>query len=123
MRKEKCDMTVFEKINTEMQKDPANKYLEIIGHYVLDRCVDEACEKKASDEKKTLAGTMQEILKEAGRKKQGNVAVLLPADVFGTVDKYFGFATDVAAQAAAMSGAAPAPKPAAGNIVDLSSFF
>lgn len=116
-------MTVFEKINTEMQKDPANKYLEIIGHYVLDRCVDEACEKKASDEKKTLAGTMQEILKEAGRKKQGNVAVLLPADVFGTVDKYFGFATDVAAQAAAMSGAAPAPKPAAGNIVDLSSFF
>ena len=115
-------MDVFEKINAEMQKEPANKYMEIIGHYVLDRCTDETCAAKAADEKKTLKGAMAEIMKEAGKHQHGNVAVLMPADVFGTVDKYFGFKTDEAAQVAAMSGAAPAPKPA-GNVIDLASFF
>ena len=115
-------MDVFEKINAEMQKDPANKYLEIIGHYVLDRCTEESCAAKAAEEKKTLGGAMQKILKEAGKRQNGNVAVMLPADVFGTVDKYFGFKTDEAAQAAAMSASTPAPKPA-GNVIDLASFF
>ena len=31
----------IEKINAEMQKDPSDRYMEIIGHYIIDRC-DEA---------------------------------------------------------------------------------
>ena len=115
-------MDVFEKINAEMQKDPQNKYLEIIGHYVLDRCADEKDTAKVADEKKTLAGAMEKIMQKARSQQKGNVAVLLPADVFGVVDTYFGFASDEAAQMAAMTGAAPAPKPA-GNVIDLASFF
>ena len=31
----------IEKINAEMQKDPSDRYMEIVGHYIIDRC-DEA---------------------------------------------------------------------------------
>lgn len=31
----------IEKINAAMQKDPDNRYMEIVGHYIIDRCVDE----------------------------------------------------------------------------------
>lgn len=30
------------KINAEMQKDPDNTYLEIVGHYIIDRCAEPA---------------------------------------------------------------------------------
>lgn len=33
------------KINAEMQKDPQNPYLEIVGTYVIDRCGEENTER------------------------------------------------------------------------------
>lgn len=30
------------KINEEMQKDPNNRYLEILGQYIIDRCSEKA---------------------------------------------------------------------------------
>ena len=117
-------MNVFEKINKSMQKEPNNKYMEIIGHYVLDRCTDENDAAKVMDEKKTLEGAMSAIVAAASKKKRGSVAVLLPAEVFGEVDKYFGFKTDEHAQTAAMMGEQPAPaKAKSGKVIDLSDFF
>lgn len=82
----------IEKINAEMQKDPSNHYVEIIGHYIIDRC-DEALAAKIA-EGKTLKGAMTAVEQRARNVKTGNVAVLTPGEVFDEVDKYFGLTTD-----------------------------
>lgn len=107
-------MNAIEKINAEMQKNPDDLYTEIIGHYIIDRCLDASVASKVAAEGKTLKGAMDAIYEKAKKAKKGNVAVLLPSDVFGTVDQYFGIATDVEAQQKAMmpggGSAAPVPK-------------
>lgn len=90
------------KINAEMQKDPQNLYMEIIGHYVIDRSAEEADAVCVLADKKTLAGAMDSVMKVARAKAQGNTAVLLPDEVFDTVDKYFGLSKSAKARAAAM---------------------
>lgn len=63
-------MSAIEKINTEMQKRPDDLYMEIIGHYIIDRCgADEACEKKASAEGKTLTGAVTAVRNAAQKKR------------------------------------------------------
>lgn len=124
--------TAIEKINAEMQKNPADRYTEIVGHYVIDRCMDEAAAARVAEKDKTLKGAMAAVREKARKAQSGSVAVLLPADVFGAVDKYFGLPTDLSAQQAAMgsvSGAAPAPaqpvrpEPPAKANIDLTDFF
>lgn len=97
------------KINAEMQKDPSNRYMEILGHYIIDRCDEALAAKIASG--KTLKGAMAAVVKKAQGVKQGNVATLTPGEVFGEVDKYFGLSTDDAAQWRAL-GLTPAGAPA-----------
>lgn len=120
----------IEKINAEMQKNPSDPYTEIIGHYVIDRCMDEAFAAKVCADKKTLKGAMEAVKGRAKKTASGGVAVLLPCHVFDEVDKYFGLPTDLAAQQKAMlaaSGAAPAqpspPAPPARVKFDLEDFF
>ena len=55
----------IEKINAEMQKDPADQYMEIVGHYVIDRCADEAVAAKVMGKKKTLRGAMDAVMERA----------------------------------------------------------
>ncbi len=100
-------MTAIERINAEMQKKPDDRYTEIVGQYVIDRCAAPEEEKKVTEDK-TLKGAMEAVYGLAQKKKQGNMAVLTPADVFGEVDKYFGFTTDEAAQWKAVGLTAPA---------------
>lgn len=105
-------MGAVEKINQEMQKRPDDPYVEIIGHYIIDRCgLDADCERKAAEEKKTLEGAMKAVQEAAKKKAVNGCAVLTPDAVFGEVDKYFGFAADELAQARAMRsiGAVSAP--------------
>lgn len=90
----------IEKINAEMQKDPGNRYMEIIGHYIIDRC-DEALAAKIAGGK-TLKDAMEAVVRKAKTLKRGNTAVLTPGEVFGEVDKYFGLSADTAAQWRAM---------------------
>lgn len=118
----------IEKINAEMQKDPANRYMEIIGHYVIDRC-DEALAAKIAGGK-TLKDAMEAVVRKAQKAKRGNVAVLDPSEVFGEVDRFFGLATDTAAQWKALGlPSAAAPSPAEAPVqhvsvdVDLDSFL
>ena len=52
---------------------------------------------------------MKAVLDEARKAKNGNVAVLTPSKVFGEVDKYFNFATDLKAQQKALAAAGGGP--------------
>ncbi len=104
-------MRAIEKINDEMQKTPDDEYVEIIGHYVIDRCLDPACETRAAAAGKTLKGAMDAVLSLAKQKKRGSCAVLVPSQVFGEVDRYFGFAQDLSAQRKAIEGAFAGSQP------------
>lgn len=101
----------IEKINAEMQKAPSDRYLEILGHYVIDRC-DEALAAKIAGGK-TLKDAMTAVERKASANRGGlRVVPMTPDEVFGEVDKYFGLPTDTAAQWRAMGlppAAAPAP--------------
>lgn len=84
------------KINAEMQKEPSDRYLEIIGHYLIDRC-DEALAAKIKGGK-TLKGAMEAVVKNAKQVQKHGVAPQTAYEVFGEVDEYFGLPTDEAAQ-------------------------
>lgn len=111
-------MTAVERINSEMQKNHDDRYTEIVGQYVIDRCAAPEEEKKVTD-KMTLKGAMEAVHELAKKRKNSNhfffgpsVAVLTPGEVFGEVDRYFGFTTDEAAQWRAVGMTAPAVKAA-----------
>lgn len=120
-------MDAIEKINTEMQKSPDDAYMEVIGQYIIDRCADPACRQKVEPAEKTLQGAMKAVMDVAETKKKGRVAVLVPSQVFGAVDTYFGFPQDLAAQREAIEGAfggtASARPKTDGNILKLEDFF
>lgn len=112
------------KINAEMQKDPDNQYIEILGHYIIDRCTDDITAAKVAAEGKTLTGAMDKIMRKARAVKKGNVGVLSHSVVFGTVDEYFGLKTDEQAQINAMTSAMGTPKPQKpGVALDLADFL
>lgn len=90
------------KINTEMQKDPQNLYMEIIGHYVIDRTAEEDAAACVLAHKKTLAGAMESVVERARKKQRGNAAVLMPDEVFDAVDAYFGLHKSMKTREAAM---------------------
>lgn len=94
----------IQKINAEMQKNPTDPYTEIIGHYIIDRCGDDATAALILKDGKTLDGAMKAVTGVASKAKHGNVAVLTPAQVFGAVDRYFSMATDLKAQQKALAG-------------------
>ena len=101
------------KINAEMQKNPADVYTEIIGHYIIDRCTDDITAAKVAEDGKTLKGAMLQVSAAARKKAKNNTAVLLPAEVFDIVDQYFGIAKDEAIRQRTIQGVAPAPVPTA----------
>lgn len=88
------------KINDEMQKDPTNTYLEIIGHYLIDRCVDETVAAAILTTGKTLNGAMAAVTNAAQKQAKGNKAVLKDRDILNIVDTYFKLPHSEAAQEA-----------------------
>lgn len=123
------NMQAIEKINTEMQKNPTDQYTEIVGQYIIDRCTSDPDGALVAKEGKTLAGAMTAVMERAKKAKHGNYAVLLPAQVFGAVDEYFGMQTDEEAQERAMMAACgathtPVAPPAAKKVaLDLADFL
>lgn len=112
----------IEKLNAEMQKDAGDRYLEIIGHYVIDRCDGAVAAGVAAG--KTLKGAMDAVMARAKKaKRRGIVAVLTPEEMFGEVDRYFGLAPDTAAQWRALGMSPAHPAPPAGGVIDLADFF
>lgn len=94
----------IEKINGEMQKNASDPYTEIIGHYIVDRCLDDDAAGLVMKKDKSLSGAMQAVMGKAQKARQGNAAVLTPAEVFGAVDRYFGFSPDLSAQWKTLNG-------------------
>ena len=85
----------IKKINTEVQKDPKNRHMELVGEHIIDQITTEAAAEAVLQEKKSLAGAMQKIQTEAGRQKHGNCAVIEDSEEYGWAREYFGL-TEVA---------------------------
>ena len=99
-------MGAIEKINTEMQKRPDDLYMEILGHYLIDRAsLSDKDEAAIGGDGRSLAGAMGAVRNEAHRHKSGAVAVLLPDQVVKVVDTYFGLDPDPRAWIKALEGA------------------
>ncbi|MDR0905283.1 MAG: PcfK-like family protein [Oscillospiraceae bacterium] len=92
------------KINGEMQADAENRYLEIVGQYIIDRVRDEAAAGRVLDGAKSLDGACKAIEDLARKNKRGRVGVVSDTECFAAVDTYFGF------------GAAPAEKRRAARV-------
>ena len=140
-------MTAIEKINGEMQKQPDSVYLEIVGHYLIDRAgAEPAVAAAIMAEGRSLGKAWGAVSAMAGKKKKGNVAVLTPTEVFAEVDKHFGIPPNPAAWMAALvdcgyaeqshevAGAtsasgvganpqAPSATPGKGKVLSLDDFF
>lgn len=80
------------KLKGEMNSSQANSYVTIIGGFLLRYIeVNPHDSEKILDDKKTIAGSLNEMMKVAKGKKQGNFAVLTDAEGYEIVGKYFGF--------------------------------
>jgi hypothetical protein len=86
----------IEKINAKMQKSPDDKYLEVVGEYIIDRVHDQRTAEAVLAEGKTLSGACDAIRAEARKNAKssilsGTVGVIRDDEAFKIVDKYFGF--------------------------------
>lgn len=84
----------IEKINAEMQKNPDNNYIEIIGHYIIDKCESDATAEKVLAAGKTLSGCLDRIKALAKKKAINNIGVVTEEEAFAEVDNYFGFSAE-----------------------------
>lgn len=119
-------MTAIEKINTAMQANPDDLYTEIIGHYLIDRCMDPEDEALIGAEGKSLVGAMKAIEEAARKKAKKNVGVLSDFETAKILDGYFGLKpkTDLWNRTIrnAVGNDAPA-EPAGGVSLDLADFL
>ena len=116
-------MTAIEKINNEMQKKPDDKYREIIGHYLIDRCADPAAAECIGEAGKTLEGALGEVQSAARKKARGSVAVMTDDEVFDIIDKYFSLGRYPHARIAALQGVADTRPAVSVASLDLSDFL
>ena len=116
-------LKAIEKINAEMQKEPDNQYLEILGHYIIDRCSDPKVS-QAINNGKTLKGAF-EAVKSAAKKKGSGCVVMKDNDIYDAVDKYLEAETDQEARlkSKASVDGGTAPKKAASINLDFDSMF
>lgn len=107
-------MEIIEKINAEMQKAPSDRFLETIGHYLIDRCARAEDAARIGASGKSLAEAVEVVEAKARKMAHNSVAVLTNEDVFGEVDSFFGLSTDLQVQYQSCMGsgapAAPAKK-------------
>lgn len=81
----------IEKIKSEMEENK-NPYTEIIGNYVIQHIeINPQSAEPIVSEEKTLAGSLEEMKKEALKVKQGDVAILTDEQGFKIIRDYFGF--------------------------------
>ena len=86
----------IKKINAEIQKQPNNEYLALIGEHIIDCITTEDTAEEVLKTEKTLAGALREIEANAAKRKSGKVAVVEDAVVYGWAREYFGLTTNPA---------------------------
>ena len=115
----------IEKINEEMQKEPNNTYLEILGHYIIDRC-NEPSVSMAVNGGKSLKGAFDAV-QSAAKKKGGSCVVMSDSEIFDVVDSYLGITVSVDARDNAKvsvdGGSVPKKKTVAVIDLDFDSMF
>ena len=72
----------IKKINAEIQKQPNNEYLALIGEHIIDCITTEDTAEEVLKTEKTLAGALREIEANAAKRKSGKVAVVEDAVVY-----------------------------------------
>ena len=106
----------IKKINTEIQKEPSNRYMALIGEHIIDNITSEAAAEKVLKEEKTLAKALDGIQNKASKQKTGNCAVIEDAVVYGWAREYFGLT-------GAANPQAPAEEAKKGVCVSLEDFL
>lgn len=79
----------IKKIKDEMGKDK-NQYVQVVGGFLLEYVTnDPMAAEKILDDKKTIASSLNVMMKEAEKKRVGNGAVLAYEEGLDIVLKYF----------------------------------
>lgn len=91
----------IKKINEEIQKQPENRYLALVGEHIIDQITTEDKAEKVLQEKRTMKGAMKEILGKARKQKYGNYAAVEDAVVYRWAREYFGLGEEANPQMAA----------------------
>lgn len=94
----------IKKINTEIQKEPSNRYLALIGEHIIDNITSEAAAEKVLKKEKTLAKALAGIENQASKQKEGNCAVIEDSVVYGWAREYFGLTANPQAPAEEAKG-------------------
>lgn len=103
----------IEKINSEMQKSPNDRQLEVIGQYLIDRCRDEGTAAALLDKGKSLTGFMAELKKEAEKRAVNGFAMIADEEVFRMLRQYYGLDAELP----------PGPAPASSALPSLDDFL
>ena len=80
----------IKKINTEIQKEPSNRYMALIGEHIIDNITSAAAAEKVLKKEKTLAKALAGIENQASKQKEGDCAVIEDSVVYGWAREYFG---------------------------------
>lgn len=86
------------KLNDEMKKDK-NSYVQAVGGFLLKHLEENPdSAENINVAEKTIAGSLNEMKKEASKQRVGGVAVLTDAEGFATVLKYFSIGKEIPAE-------------------------
>lgn len=81
----------IEKLKEEIDKNKNNFYIQVVGEFLLQHLDSNPQDaEKVLTEGKTILKSLNEMKKEAEKKKVGNCAVLTDQEGFNVVLKYFG---------------------------------
>lgn len=79
------------KITAEMNSSNNNPYVNVVGNFLIKHLeLNKQDDSHIMDEDKTILKSLEEMRKEAEKKKVGNYAVLTDEEGFSIVLKYFG---------------------------------
>ena len=102
----------IEKLQSEMTQNKADIYIHVVGGFLLQHLAENPQDaEKILTVDKTIGKSLDEMKREAGKKKVGSCAVLTDKEGFAIVLKYFGITTTpkTARVAAPIARADPAP--------------
>ena len=84
----------IKKINTEIQKEPSNRYIALIGEHIIDCITSEAAAEQVLQEEKTLGRALTGIENRAKQQQVKGHAVIEDVVVYGWAREYFGLTAE-----------------------------
>lgn len=84
----------IKKINTEIQKEPDNRYIALIGEHIIDCITSETAAERVLQEERTLERALTGIENRAKQQQVKGHAVIEDAVVYGWAREYFGLSAE-----------------------------